>query len=114
MLYASQDSRHLDRIGMAPPLTSGVNSGTIHSVLASVEKLLEQMRREPANVGFSDLRKVCQTYFRIPRQDGSSHAIFKTPWPGDPRVNIRNTKGKAKPYQVRQVLQAIDKLEGNP
>lgn len=82
--------------------------------MASVEKLLEQMRREPANVGFNDLKKVCQTYFGKPRQDGSSHAIFKTPWPGDLRVNIQNTKGNAKPYQVRQVLQAIDKLEGKP
>ena len=75
-------------------------------------KILEQMRMEPANVGFSDLMNVCQAYFGKPRQDGSSHAIFKTPWPGDPRVNIQNAKGKAKPYQVRQVLQAIDKLEG--
>ena len=82
--------------------------------MASVEKLLEQMRREPANVGFGDVKKVCRAYFGKPRQDGSSHAIFKTPWPGDPRVNIQNTKGKAKPYQVRQVLQAIDKLEGKP
>jgi hypothetical protein len=36
--------------------------------------------------------------------------VIKTPWPGDPRVNIQNAKGKAKPYQVRQVLQAIEKL----
>jgi hypothetical protein len=99
LLYASQDSRHLDRIGMAPPLTSGVNSGTIYSVMASVEKLLEQMRREPGNVGFSDLMKVCKAYFGKPRQDGSSDSIFKTPWPGDPRINIQNAKGKAKPYQ---------------
>jgi hypothetical protein len=29
-------------------------------------------------------------------------------------VNIQNYKGKAKPYQVRQVLQAIERLrEGN-
>lgn len=34
-----------------------------------------------------------------------------TPWVGDPRVNIQNDKGKAKPYQVRQVLQAIGRLE---
>ena len=80
--------------------------------VTSVEKLLNQMRSEPANVGFNDLKKVCQTYFGKPRQDGSSHAIFKTPWPGDPRVNIQNAKGKAKPYQVKQVLQAINKLEG--
>lgn len=31
---------------------------------------------------------------------------------GDPRINIQDQKGKAKAYQVRQVLLAIDKLEG--
>ena len=80
--------------------------------MLKMEKLLEQIRREPANVAFTDLKKVCVACFGQPRQDGSSHAVFKTPWPGDPRVNIQNTKGKAKPYQVRQVLLAIDKLEG--
>jgi hypothetical protein len=33
------------------------------------------------------------------------------PWPGDPRVNIQNAKGKSKPHQVRQVLKAIAKLD---
>ncbi len=93
-------------------LTSGVNSGTIIA-MAQIEKILEMMRREPGNVSFNDFKKVCVSYFGKPRQDGSSHAIFKTPWPGDPRVNIQNAKGKAKPYQVRQVLQAIEKL-GSP
>ncbi len=79
--------------------------------MAQIEKILEMMRREPGNVSFNDFKKVCESYFGKPRQDGSSHAIFKTPWPGDPRVNIQNAKGKAKPYQVRQVLQAIEKLE---
>jgi hypothetical protein len=32
-------------------------------------------------------------------------------WQGDPRVNIQNQKGKAKAYQVKQVLKAIEKLE---
>ena len=82
-----------------------------YHAMASLDKLLEQMRQEPANVRFSDLMKVCTAYFGEPRQSGSSHVIFKTPWPGDPRVNIQNTKGKAKPYQVRQVLQALQKLE---
>jgi hypothetical protein len=31
-------------------------------------------------------------------------------WPGDPCVYIQEDKGKAKAYQVRQVLLAIDKL----
>jgi len=70
------------------------------------------MRCEPANVRFGDLRKICEEYFGKPRQTGTSHAIFKTPWAGDPRINIQDDKGKAKTYQVRQVLLAIDKLKG--
>ena len=46
-----------------------------------------------------------------PRQAGTSHRVYRTPWPGDPRVNIQDFRGMAKPYQVRQVLRAIDKLE---
>jgi len=33
------------------------------------------------------------------------------PGAGDPRVNIQNFTGEAKPHQVRQVLAAIDKLK---
>jgi hypothetical protein len=79
--------------------------------VAAVAKILDQMRREPANVRFADLAKVCTTFFGKPRHSGTSHLIYKTPWPGDPRVNIQDAKGKAKPYQVRQVLLAIDRLE---
>jgi hypothetical protein len=70
------------------------------------------MQREPANVRFGDLMRICEEYFGKPRQSGTSHAIFKTPWIGDPRINIQSDKGKAKVYQVRQVLLAIVKLEG--
>lgn len=78
--------------------------------MASTKKILEAMRREPRNVRFADLIKVCVEHFGEPRQRATSHAVFKTPWPGDPRVNIQNDGGKAKAYQVRQVLLAIDKL----
>lgn len=79
--------------------------------MAANSKILDRMRREPANVRFSDLRKVCEAHFGKPRQTGSSHLVFKTPWIGDPRINIQDQQGKAKAYQVRQVLLAIDKLE---
>lgn len=80
--------------------------------MTAVDKILEQMRREPGNVRFGDLRKLCEAWFGKSRQSGSSHTVFKTPWAGDPRINIQNDRGKAKAYQVRQVLLAIDKLEG--
>ena len=79
--------------------------------MKGISKTLEQMRREPASVRFADLYKLCEAYFGAPRQSGSSHAVFRTPWPGDPRINIQSDKGKAKVYQVRQVLLALDKLE---
>ena len=79
--------------------------------MADIEDILTQMRRNPKGIRFNDLSKVCENFFGSPRQSGSSHNVFKTPWQGDPRVNIQNSKGKAKPYQVRQVLQAIDRLE---
>lgn len=69
------------------------------------------MQASPAGVRFADLMKVCEHHFGPPRQSGTSHAVFKTPWPGDPRVNIQGDKGKAKAYQVRQVLDAIEKLK---
>jgi len=74
------------------------------------------MRDNPIGARYSDLVKVCRHYFREPRQRGSSRMVFKTPWPGDPRVNIQSDKGKgkAKAYQVRQVLRAITKLEEHP
>lgn len=80
--------------------------------MASLEKLLTQFEREPANVRFNDLVRICEHFFGPARQHGSSHAIFKTPWQGDPRVNIQDAKGQAKPYQVRQVLAAVAKLRG--
>lgn len=72
------------------------------------------MKAAPNSVRFQDLLEVCEFHFGVARRSGTSHAVFKTPWPGDPRVNIQNDKGKAKAYQVRQVLQAIEKLRGMP
>lgn len=79
--------------------------------MPSIASIVAAMRRAPTNVRFADLRKVCEHYFGPPRQSGSSHVVFRTPWRGDPRVNIQSDRGKAKTYQVRQVLTAIDRLE---
>ncbi len=79
--------------------------------MAKLGDLLKSMRDNPKGVRFSDLCKVCDLHFGEPRQSGSSHRVYKTPWLGDPRVNIQNAKGKAKAYQVKQVLQAVERLE---
>jgi len=77
-----------------------------------VSKIVAAMRNNPKNVRYDDLYSVCSRYFGQARQSDGSHAVFRTPWQGDPRVNIQRGKnGMAKPYQVRQVLRAIDVLE---
>ena len=77
-----------------------------------VEALRETFRNNPSGVRFSDLARLCDETFGKPRRTGGSHRVYRMPWPGDPRVNIQSQKGMAKPYQVRQVLKAIEKLEG--
>ena len=79
--------------------------------MTAIKNIITQMEHNQNNVRFSDLCKVCDHYFGNARQTGSSHRIYKTPWQGDPRVNIQNSKGKAKAYQVKQVLKAIERLE---
>ena len=78
--------------------------------MAKIEDILMGMKRNPKNVRFNDLCKVCEKYFGKPRNRAGSHRLYKTPWQGDPRINIQNYKGKAKAYQVKQVLLAIEKL----
>lgn len=79
--------------------------------MPKITDLVDEMKRNPKGIRFQDLCKVCDHYFGEARQSGSSHRVYKTPWQGDPRVNIQNDKGKARAYQVKQVLKAIERLE---
>lgn len=79
--------------------------------MSGIAKIVKEMKANPKGIRFNELQKVCEFYFGKARQSGSSHCIYKTPWSGDPRVNIQNSKGKAKPYQVKQVLLAIEQIE---
>ena len=81
--------------------------------MPQVEEILIAMQNNPKGIRFSDLCKVCDHFFGEARQHGSSHRIYKTPWPGDPRVNIQEEKRMAKAYQVKQVLRAIEKLKNH-
>lgn len=75
-------------------------------------KALAKLRESPTNVRYDELYAVCVEFFGLPRQRGTSHAVFKTPWPADPRVNIqRSDNGGVKIYQLKQVVAAIDKLQ---
>ena len=81
--------------------------------MRSIATILALMRENPKGVRYAELCKVCDHYFGEARQSRTSHRIYKTPWLGDPRVNIQSSKGNAKAYQVRQVLAAIERLESS-
>ncbi len=76
----------------------------------STEKIIDKMRRSPNNIDFHQLETICREKFGEPRQQGTSHQIYKIPG-GVGRINIQNDHGKAKSYQVRQVLKALEQLE---
>ncbi|HNX25718.1 MAG TPA: toxin HicA [Spirochaetota bacterium] len=61
-------------------------------------------------VRFQDLLKICEDTFGIPIIIGS-HYIFATPWNDDPLVSIQKDGIFAKPYQVKIVKEALEKLE---
>ena len=81
--------------------------------MAKIDEIISKMKQNPRGIRFSDLCKVCDNFFGEPRKSASSHRVYKTPWQGDPRINIQSYKGMAKSYQVKQVLLAIEKLEVN-
>ncbi|HEY0260374.1 MAG TPA: toxin HicA [Lacisediminihabitans sp.] len=80
--------------------------------MVSVEKIENKARNSPGSISFVDAVKLATAYFGEPRSGSGSHvAIFTMPWQGDPRINLQNKDGQAKPYQVSQILNAIDRLK---
>ena len=79
--------------------------------MSSLAEILEKMRKNPSELRFAEVCRICEHYFGQTRQASGSHRIYKTPWIGDPRVNIQNYKGYAKAYQVRQIIKALERLE---
>ena len=76
-----------------------------------IDELLARMRTNPSGVRFAEACKVVTWFFGKPRQTGSSHQVWKMLWAGDPRINLQPGRGgQSKPYQIRQVVEAIDRL----
>jgi len=70
------------------------------------------MQQGPASVRFNDQCKLCDHCFGAARQRRTSHRVYRTPWQGDPRVNIQCDRGKAKAYQVLRTIERLEKLGG--
>lgn len=77
--------------------------------MADCEKLLKKARRSPAGLRFAELCRLAECFgFEFSRQRGS-HVIYKRPGHRT-LMNFQDVKGKAKPVQVRNLLDALRDL----
>lgn len=78
--------------------------------MSRCKDLLKAARNNPVGLSFSDLCALAECHgFTLARTKGS-HLIYKRPgYRG--LLNFQDVKGEAKPYQVRQLLRAIEDLE---
>jgi len=73
-----------------------------------VKETLEATRAGSRNLRFRELTRLVESLgFRLVRVNGSHH-IFTHPSIRE-LVNLQDVDGKAKPYQVRQVLKLVDR-----
>jgi hypothetical protein len=77
--------------------------------LHDIGNLLSELAGKEKNIRFSRLLKICEDVFGGSRISGGHH-IFKTPWPGDRRINLQKAGNMAKPYQVKQVIESLKKF----
>jgi predicted RNA binding protein YcfA (HicA-like mRNA interferase family) len=71
-------------------------------------KLLRKLLSGSRNISFSEAVSCAKAFgFRLDRMSGSHHIFVHADIPE--LVNLQNNKGKAVPYQVKQLLQLIER-----
>lgn len=94
---------------MNPALDPGYRA-RYHDAVPIDRALLERTKASPANVRFRDLCRLAEAHGFVMRRRKGSHLIYRHGGrPEVPLVNLQEGPGgKAKPYQVRQVLTLIE------
>ena len=70
-------------------------------------KLLQRLLAGSKNVSFADAVSCAEAFgYRLDRVNGSHHIFVHDQVPEV--LNLQNVKGKAKPYQVKQLLQIVE------
>jgi hypothetical protein len=69
-------------------------------------KIFDQMNRSPSNVPFTDLCAMAEHLGYLHERDKGSHKIYR--FAGRPVLSFQKIGSKAKVYQVRQLLDAIE------
>lgn len=80
--------------------------------MSKKEKLLEKALSKPASLKFDELCALAEAYGFVFSRSRGSHRMYKSP-AGYPRImNFQQRPdGGAKPYQVRELLDALREME---
>lgn len=75
-------------------------------------KLLKKLLSGSKNIRFSEATACVEAFgFHLERINGSHHIYIHADIPE--LINLQNVKGKAKPYQVKQLLKIIERYNLN-
>lgn len=75
-------------------------------------KLLASIRNNPKDVRFDDLVTVLEAVGFVRVRQSGSHALYQHADHPLELINLQDTKdGKAKPYQVSQVIAVLDRCK---
>lgn len=70
--------------------------------------LARLVRGDLANVSFSDMRRLVESFgFELRRTSGSHHVFLHPDVPE--LLNLQEVRGQAKPYQIRQFLRLVER-----
>lgn len=73
------------------------------------QKLLQKLLSGSKNISFTDVETVAKSFgFELKRINGSHH-IYEHPQVLA-MLNIQNVHGQAKPYQIKQLLEIIERF----
>jgi hypothetical protein len=77
-------------------------------------RLLARLARgDLANVSFTDMRRLMESFgFELRRTSGSHHIFVHPDVPE--LLNLQEVRGQAKPYQVRQFLRLVERYALSP
>ena len=78
--------------------------------MTSRRRLYEKAAGAPTNTSFSDLEALLRAFGFVRKRQRGSPVIYCHPSRPGSLVNVQNVGGKAKAYQVRQVLRLLDEL----
>jgi len=75
--------------------------------LSNLDKLIQKALTSPQNLRFDELCSLCRHFRMKQRRSKGGHHIYKREIPPIFTISIQDDDGKAKEYQVNQLLNKI-------